>query len=168
MKGNSSPAQGISPLSAAPCSPAQWCYFTLAQDEREALVGAQGHWWRVLCTLDIHLTCNRGAVWSSEQNKGPPNGTWADALRACVSVDSFSTFRVVHPLMGVCLQDSSLLCTTWHFKYTHTSHILVSLKGKGKYLRDASAYMQKMHIHTLLHRTKCLLPNKIISCYRQS
>lgn len=56
MKGNSSHAQSISPLSAAP-APQQRCYFTLPQDEREGLVGAQGHWWGVLCTLEIHLTC---------------------------------------------------------------------------------------------------------------
>lgn len=111
MKGNSSHAQGISPLSAAPCSPVQRCYFTLPQDEREGLVGTQAHWWGVLCALDIHLTCNRGAAQSSEQSKGPPNGTWADVLPACVSTGFyFQHFQLWFIVPGMFVYQT-LLCS---------------------------------------------------------
>lgn len=110
MKGNSSHAQGISPLSAAPCSPAQRCYFTLPQDEGGVSAGTQGHWWGVLCTLDIHLTCSREAAWSSEQSRDPPNGTQADALHACVSTGLFQHFQLWFILPWVFIY-KPLLCS---------------------------------------------------------
>lgn len=140
----------IGPLSAAPCSPPQKRYFTLPQDKGEGSVGRRSTarcaqpetpCRGALCTLVIHLRCTRGALWSSEQNRGPPNRYWGRCSPCPCLQWTLMLSAEFHPPVGVCLQASSLLCPTWHFKCTHTNHILVSLKGKGKYLRGASACM---------------------------
>lgn len=94
MKGNSSHARGISPLSAAPCSPAQRCYFTLPQGEREGSVGTQGHGEECPAAWTFTLYAVGGQHGLVSREGAQQSSTWADALHACASIGLFQPFQL--------------------------------------------------------------------------
>lgn len=104
------PRTGYQPSVSSSLLPSAEVLFHTSPGWERGLVGMQGHWWGVLCALDIHLTCNTGAALSSEQSKGPPNGTGADVLHACVSTGLFQHFQVWFMLPWV-LVYKTLLCS---------------------------------------------------------